>query len=187
MAMESTFRINLYTEREEQGRLGRRQAWQTAALSGLFGLNMMLVASLFVSATLLQERQQVLAADSPQLVAEASTKNPPDPEMDLARELFRVRQGRTDWAPKLATLSEVIDSTLVLEQIRAEGRRKKVPARLELDGVTRGQNSNLEDVTRFISALRGDQRIREDFSRVSLGTIKSGVGEFQIICEPAAK
>jgi Tfp pilus assembly protein PilN len=185
--MNPVFRINFYTGRETRNRAARRRALRAGGLAALFGINLLLVATLILSTHLMGNRVVTLREDASRLDATSKPTVAATERLELARELHRVIMARTDWAPKLAALSETIDPSLLLVEIRGRARHKKSPASLELNGVTADHKANLDDVSRFIAALRSDDRFRDGFEGINLGTIRSEAGEFQVICEPVQK
>ena len=184
--MAAIFKVNLYTERDERQRAGQRRAVHTAFIAVFLCLNFLAVSTLFLSATLLEERRDSLAGDIPRLAAKLATESVPTKDLDLAREMFRIRQGRIEWSPKLAAISHLIEADLEIHEIQAEASRKKSPATLEIRGTVTESQDNLEDVSRYVKALSQDERILDGFSQAKLGTIRSGEGEFQIFCETEA-
>ena len=184
--MASVFRVNLYTERDERQRAGQRRAVHTAFTALFLCLNFLAVGTLFLSATLLAERRDSVAGDVPRLTAKLATESAPTRDLDLAREMFRIKTGRMDWSPKLAAIADLIEADLELHEIHAEAARKKTPASLEIRGTVAESQDNLEDVSRYVKALSQDERILDGFSQAKLGTIRSGEGEFQIFCETEA-
>ena len=179
------FRINLYTEREERRRQSRRQAGQTAAISVALGINALFVVSLIMGASLLQERRDTLQDEITRLQSVADTKGAMAPELDLAREMYQLRQERFEWSPLLACVAENIPSSLMLHDLQGQTANNRAQGRFELDGLGRSGTVAMADVSGFVGRLRDDPRISAGFPDVSLGSVRSETGEFQIMCNEA--
>lgn len=179
------FRINLYTEREEKRRLARRKAAQTALIAGILGVNALLVAALGFGASLLQERRDALTGEISRLEAMVERGNRDNGALETARELYELRRTRVEWSPLLAGLSDALPQALVLGEIQGQVGRNRMRAHLEITGVTRNGESDLGEVSAFVNALRDDPRVTGGFPVVTLGSIRSGSGDFQVYCDPA--
>jgi hypothetical protein len=182
------FKVNLYPEREEKRRLARRKAMTTAAISGVLGINAVLVGSLILGATLLQERCRTLGDEVARLQAIADRKGTKAPGLELTRELFQLRQERVEWSPLLASIAENIPSSLVLEEIQGQTTHGRMQSRFDMNGLGRGGTVAMADVSGFVNHLRDDPRVNRAFPDVALGSVRSETGEFQVVCEqPAGK
>jgi Tfp pilus assembly protein PilN len=184
--MSALFRINLNTERRERVAARRRRARLAAAVATMLGLQALLLGVVLLSVGLLQERRDALAADIPRLQALAASAD--DGDVVARRALAKVRRERVDWAPQLAALGELIDRDVLLTGISGEGPAKKSGAILEISGIAAGGGADLSGVSRFVEALRDDERFIGRYGVVTLGTIRSGSGAFRIVCgEPKRK
>lgn len=179
------FRINLYTEREEKRRLARRKAAQTAVVAGILGVNALLVAALGLGASLLQERRDALAGEITRLESVVARGERDGGDIEQARELYELRRTRVEWSPLLAAISDALPPALVLGEIQGQVGRDRMRAHLELTGLTRSGESDLGEVSAFVAALRGDPRVTDGFPQVTLGSIRSGSGDFQVYGDPA--
>jgi len=153
-------------------------------LSVLLGVEAVLVVSLGLSAILLGERAEGLAESVRQLAGRVSAEHEPNPALPVALEILQVRSQRIDWAPKLAALSGCIDNSLRLGEAHGQTKSRDREAQLELRGLIRGRDPQVEVVSRFVEALQEEPRIAEEFGHVQLGTIE-GADRFHIICRPA--
>lgn len=179
------YRINLYPEYFERRRAARTRLWFTSLLATLAGVGILLIAALFVSAYLLQERCASLEGEIQRLSEQVAHESRPGPELEVARQMLDLRRKRLDWSPKLAALSRRIGSSVKLQEVTGETARKGQPTRLELVGVTAGEGIRMEPVQTFIDGLRADPAMTEDFANIKLENVKGGgSGRFQIVCLP---
>lgn len=177
------FRVNLYTEREEKRRRARRQAMTTAAISGVLGVNAVLVGSLILGASLLQERCHTLGDEVSRLRTIAEKTGTKAPGLELTRELFQLRRERVEWSPLLASIAENIPSSLMLEDIQGQTTHGRMQSHFDMNGVARGGTAAMADMSGFVNHLRDDPRVNLAFPNVALGSVRSETGEFQVVCE----
>jgi hypothetical protein len=168
------YKISLYPEYHLKRRAAKAHLLRRVLLWSLVCVEGILLVSLLVSLTLLREQIRSLRAAIPQLEQQLQATSQPQPALDLAQEMLRIRSRRTEWAPALAALSERIVPSLRLRRVEGEATLAKNPARLECEGVIRQGGGQLEDVTRFITALRADPRMTGPFPTIRLGTIRAG-------------
>ncbi len=182
------FKDNLYPEREEKRRRARRQAATTAAIAVVLGVNALLVVSLVMGTSLLQERCHALESDVTRLRSMTDRDGGIAPGLELTRELFQLRHDRLEWSPLLASVAENIPSSLMLSDILGQAARQRVQSHFEVNGQSRGGSVAMADVSGFVNHLHDDPRVNTAFPGVSLGSVRSETGEFQIVCEqPLAK
>jgi len=179
------FKINLYPEHDSKQHNARVRVARKGILVGLLGLELLVVGSLYLSASLLSDRADQLKDMLPGLQSRISAYKQPGPELEIARQMLQLRDQRIDWAPKLAAMSEIIPLSLQLERLNGHIELKREPAKLELEGkVVRGKD-HLEQVTEFIASLQDDDRISAKFPGVHLETLKGDQsGQFQVVCGP---
>jgi hypothetical protein len=177
------FKVNLYTEREEKRQRARKQAMTTAAISGILGVNAVLVGSLILGATLLEDRRHTLGEEVTRLQAIADQTGTKAPGLELTRELFQLRQERVEWSPLLASIAENIPSSLLLDAVQGQTTHGRVQSHFDMSGVGRGGTVAMADVSGFVNHLRDDPRVNKAFPDVSLGSVRSETGEFQVVCE----
>jgi hypothetical protein len=97
--------------------------------------------------------------------------------------MLEIRQGRIDWSPKLVSLSEQIDRSLRLMDLKGQMKTKGRDSALEIGGVIRGRGSDMQPVSVFIDSLRADPRISADFPFIRLGNVGGdGSTRFQVLC-----
>ena len=177
------FKISLYPEYHLKKRAARQRTVRMALLLGLLGLEVALIGSLVLSASLLQEQTAAARHALPRLSEQLRTVDEMQPEVELAQQILKLRSARIDWSPKLAALGQQIDPSLRLVEVTGQAAAEKRPARLEMGGEVRERDANLEQVSKFIDELRADQRITADFTGIRLGTLKGGTANrFRVIC-----
>lgn len=181
------FRINVYTERESRRRAARRGMVQLGIYATVLGINALMIVFLLVSNGLLQDRRDTLAREVRRITDQSTRRQVSDADVDLAREMFRIRRTRIEWAPILASVSESLPDELILEEMKGSAARRRVAAEYVLVGKTRARGAGVAQVSRFMDALRDDERVTSAFEDVSLGTVNSGTGEFEIVCDPREK
>jgi hypothetical protein len=180
------YRINLYREYFEKRRRGRQRAVRAGVLTGIIGVGVFFLITLVLSGVLLGERARDLRGEVERLSSHVRAGTRPQSELDLARETVRIRDARVDWSPKVAALSQQIDSRLQLIQMTGQSAGMGRPARLSLIGIWQGADTPMEPVSRFMERLRSDPRISQDFPDIELGTVQGGESNrFQITCGPA--
>lgn len=179
------FRVNLYTEREEKRRLARRRAGQTAVIAVILGVNAILVGALGLGASLLQERRDALAGEISRLESMVSRGDRDDATLEQARELHVIRLARLEWSPLLAGVAEALPPSLLLGEIQGQAAHNRVRAHLEFSGVTRNGAGDVGGVSDFVGGLRADPRVTDGFPEITLGSIRSGSGDFQVYGDPA--
>ncbi len=177
------FKLNLYPEHDSKQHNARVRVARKGILVGLLGLELLVVGSLYLSASLLSDRADQLKEMLPGLQARIANYKQAGPELEIARQMLQLRDQRIDWAPKLAAMSEVIPPSLQLERLDGQIDIKREPAKLELEGKVIRGGDHLEQVTDFISSLQADSRISTKFPGVRLETLKGDQsGQFQIVC-----
>ncbi len=181
------FRINVYTDRETRRRAARRGMVQLGIYATVLGINALMIVFLLVSNGLLQDRRDTVAREVRRIADQASRRQVSDADVALAREMFRIRRTRIEWAPILASVSESLPDDLILEEMQGRTARRRVGAEYILVGKTRTRGADVAAVSRFIDALRDDDRVTAQFQDVSLGTVNSGTGDFEVVCEPREK
>jgi Tfp pilus assembly protein PilN len=179
------FRVNLYTERQEKRRLARRKAAQAAVIAVILGVNAVLVGAYGLGASLLEERRDALADEISRLETMVARSDRDDTALEQARELHGIRLSRLEWSPLLAAVSESLPPQLVLDELQGQAAQNRVRAHLEFTGVTRSAAGDLTSVSEFVGALRADPRVTDGFPEISLGSIRSGSGDFQVYGDPA--
>lgn len=177
------FKVNLYTEREEKRKRARRQAATTAAISVVLGVNALLVVSLVMGASLLQERYRALEGEVTRLQSMVEHNGDKAPGLELTRELFQLRHDRIEWSPLLASIAENIPSSLILDEVQGQTEHGHVQSHFEINGLGRGGSVAVTDVSGFVNHLRDDQRVSAAFPNVTLGSVQSETGLFQVVCE----
>jgi len=178
------YRINLYPEHATKRRAATQRMILTAALAGLLGVEALLAGALVVSAVLLSERTRSMEASIRELRIRVAAEVPPGAEVGTALELLQLRAARTLWAPKLVALSDCIDRSLILDEVRARVPSRGRAARLELGGVIHGGGSRVDQVSRFVGALRDEPRVAGEFPQINLETIEED-DRFLVTCSPA--
>jgi hypothetical protein len=140
---------------------------------------------LIISSFLIKEQVQSLTGDVTRLSELTDAETDSFPEVDIARGILKLRNNRTEWAPKLAALSTQIDRRLRLHELEGKVRIKKQPARLEITGMMR-EGGSMQTVFGFIESLRADPQINDDFPEIRLGNLEGGgAGRFLLTCTPA--
>ncbi len=177
------FKVNLYTEREEKRKRARRKAVTTAAISVVLGVNGLLVVSLVMGASLLQERYRALDGEVSRLQSMVEHHGDKAPGLELTRELFQLRHDRLEWSPLLASIAENIPSSLVLADVQGQTAHGRMQSHFEINGQGRGGSVAMADVSGFVNHLRDDPRVNVAFPDVSLGSVRSETGLFQVVCE----
>lgn len=179
------YRINLYREYFTKRRQGRRKAARTALLTGLVGLEVLLVGILVVSAALIREQCSSLRAEISHLSTRLGEESGPRPGLETARQILERRANRLIWSPKLACLSDRIDRALILQEVVGQVSEKR-PAELTVTGQVRTGSAQMEPVARFMEAMRSDARMKDPFSNIRLGTLEgTESSKFQIVCGSA--
>jgi hypothetical protein len=179
------YRINLYRDYAARREHQKKRTVRTGVVAGIVGLEVLFLGGSLLSVFLLQEKIGMLRADIGSLPSRTLSVGTTQSELETARGLVKIRQTRLDWSPKIAALSQDIDSRLQLVEVVGQAADKGRPARLSLVGVWRGADTQMEPVSRFMEQLRKDQRISRDFPGIQLGTVQTDQSNrFQVICEP---
>lgn len=179
------YRINLYPERDSRQHKARVRVARRGILVALLGLELLVVGSLYLSASLLSDRAEQLRSSLPALEARIAAFKQPGPELETARQMVKLREQRIDWAPKLAAMYDIVTPSLQLERLAGQIAIKREPAKFELEGkVVRG-GDHLEKVTEMIVSLQDDSRIAAEFPGVRLESLKGDQsGQFMVVCGP---
>lgn len=178
------YRINLYPEFEDHKRRARKGACWTAILAGVLSVELILVGVLALSGTLLSEQAAAIRSEISRIGVQGSGRAADAGELSLARQLLDLRLSRIDWSPKLASLSERIDSDLILDKVTGQVASKGQPAKLLIRGGVRSSSDPLRSASGFVETLRSDPRIATDFPKIRLGNIGGDEGgRMQIVCE----
>lgn len=183
------YRINLYREYEAHRRARRQAPLRAAMLSGLLGVELLLVAALALSAVLLDERIGTLRGEVHLLEEQAGSRGSEISPADLstARELLALRRARIDWYPKLAELGWELDPGLSLLEVTGLPADVSRPARMQITGLSPRRGGSMDAVFRLADRLRRSPAFSSDFATVRLATIEGADDtRFQILCEAAA-
>jgi Tfp pilus assembly protein PilN len=177
------YRINLYPEYVERRRVVRQRVGRTALVTVVVALELVLVVALVITGLLLREQAEGLRSDVASLRQQMNRASVQRPEMDVALQMLEIRQGRIDWSPKLASLSQQINRSLRLMELTGQTQAKGRDQILEIAGMIRGGGSDMQPVSVFIDSLRADPRISADFPFVRLGNVGGdGSTRFQVLC-----
>ncbi len=179
------YKINLYPEYRDSRKAARTRTASTAVLFSLLGLEILLVGALLLSDSLLREQVNALREELPPLEERLARETQDRPELSWALDLLEMRATRIDWSPKFISLAEHVGESLVLKELEGRASNKRESASLNINGRYRNKKASLSSVTSFVDRLRGDPRMLDDFSQISLGNIRSdGKGEFDLLCAP---
>lgn len=177
------YRINLYPEFAEKRESARQAVVHRVALIALICLQSLVIALLAVSGILLSERASGLRLGLTPLQQRVAEASQPQPERQVAQALIDMRLNRVDWAPKLAAVGERLDDTLQLTRLSGKMAERRTPAKFEVGGKVRNGRDELEKVTRYIDALKGDPRVTANFPDIRLDSVKGdGSGKFNVYC-----
>ena len=176
------YRINLYPEYQLARRDQRRRARQTAVVTALLGVELLLVGALVLSDATLRQRIGAVSAELPGLQVSLAQNDDPCPGFTTAQRLAELLESRVVWAPKLAALADRggrrLEFTSVSGRLEAKGRG----AWLSIAGACKS-DGGLIDVRRFVTALRGDARVSRDLPVVALGNVEGDrEAEFEVRC-----
>jgi hypothetical protein len=180
------YRINLYREFAVRRLERRRQMVRIGLLSGILGVQLLLIVTLILSSHLLGERVEGLRGDVARLEAEVQGHSADHSRFDLAtaRQVLVRRRDRVDWYPKLVGLSQSIDPSLTLEAIYSLPADPARPARLEIRGCSPRAGGDVNAVFRFVDELRREPGYAAAFSAIRLGTIEGAeANRFEVVCE----
>ena len=167
------YRINLHPEFAAGRTAQKRRIMLTSLGVALIGAEALLVGSLLLSASLLDERVQAMQTATERLEADARGAARHDQaDVALARAILQIRSQRVDWAPQLAALSERIGPRLILTSLLGESRAGRARPSLKLEGLFRNSTADLEAATAFAAALREDERISITFPRCEVDRVR---------------
>jgi Tfp pilus assembly protein PilN len=179
------YQINLYPEFQEKQRAKKRRTIFTAVLTVVAGLQVVLIGSQFLNASMLDEQITALDSELPRLEQFISVETQSSPEILVAKDLLDIRRARTDWAPSLASLSHAVDRPVFLVKLSGNSSSKNTPAGITISGEQKRSKDQLEQITGLMNRLRSNQAFHENFSSIALGKIKGGdSGAFVINCSP---
>lgn len=178
------YRLNFYPEFSARRRERRRHTLRFGVLAALVGVELALAGALVLSGLLLGDQARALRARVSRLTELAGGTSGAGEELEIVRELVARRQGRVDWAPKLAAVAASCDPALGLLEVKAEAGRSRRAARLEVSGSFRSAERDAGRVLEFVEDLSADPRISFDFPPARLESVDwSGAGRFRIVCE----
>jgi hypothetical protein len=138
---------------------------------------------LVITGLLLREQARGLQQAINRLSEQVDSASGQRPEIDVAVQMLQIRRGRTDWSPKLASISGQIDPSLRLTELTGQTEARGRKAGLELNGVVHGGGAEMQPVSGFLEALRYDASVAMDFPVVKLGNLEGGgSARFQVLC-----
>jgi hypothetical protein len=188
--MKPMYRINLYREYGMRRRERRKAALRLALMSGLLGVQLLLIFALVLSAHVLDRRIGTLRGEVAQMTEQVRSASGTALPIDLpsAREILTLRQHRVDWYPKLVRISSSLDPSLSLDEISSLPADPSRPARLEIHGLSPRGGGDVDAVVRFADRLRRDPGYAADFATIRLGAIEGlDDSHFHIVCEEPAE
>ena len=176
------YRINLYPEYHLARRDQRRRARQTAVVTALLGVELLLVGALVLSDATLRQRIGAVSAELPGLQVSLAQNDDPCPGFTTAQRLAELLESRVVWAPKLAALADRggrrLEFTSVSGRLEGNGRG----ALLTIAGACK-DDGGLTEVRQFVAALRSDARVGQDLPEVALGNLEGErETEFEVRC-----
>ncbi|MBU1699086.1 MAG: hypothetical protein KJ970_17105 [Candidatus Eisenbacteria bacterium] len=177
------FKINLYPEYIENRRLAKERMIYTIVLSAMTTIGILIIFLLLLSASLVRERTNAIRAEVARLADQVNRKTEMQPGTKLILELLEARENRINWSPKLAAVSRLINPSLQLEGMNAELAQRGHSVSFQLSGFFLSGGSDMESISEFVEALRGDPRIASDLPDVTLGNLQGrSSSRFQVFC-----
>ncbi len=106
------YRVNLYPEHQLKRHQQKKQTIVLGAAVLVVCIQILVIGLQVMNTTLLASQVEKMEADLPTLQQFVQRSTVARPEVGIAQEIVELRTQRTDWAPKLAAISEPSASRL---------------------------------------------------------------------------